>query len=127
MSDARLGMIEQELTGMRATLRDLLSREVGLSVLGSGSLGATGVAGTAVTWLAAGAILYVTTLLYAVRAVTGGDENGGVVTLAPGDSFALYNDGTDVLTLSVTAGGALQVQRTAGADSFDVKVMGIWL
>ncbi len=126
-----LERIIQQLHGaisdMAQRVRRLETREMPLSVAGSGALYAAAVAGVAVTLLAAGAVQYVLTVVYAVRAIGAGDENGGVVTLAPGDSFALYNDGTDVLTLALSAGGELTVQRTAGAETFDIKLLGVWL
>lgn len=127
MSDTRLTMLESEVARQRALLADLLAREVGLSVTGSGAIGATGVAGTAVTLLAAGTIAYAVTLVFVVHAVTGADASGGTVTLECGDSYAIYNDGTDVLTLALSAGGQLTVQRTGGADTFNVNCMGVWL
>ena len=67
------------------------------------------------------------TFMYAVYAITGTDSTGGTVTLEPSDSFVLYNDGTDVLTIAVDAGGQVTVARTAGADTFNVALQGVWL
>lgn len=122
MMDARITMVEAEVARQRALLTDLLTRE-----MPTWMLAATGVGAAAVTLLEAGTVQYVITLLFVVRAVTGADTSGGTVTLALGDNFSIYNDGTDVLTLTLTAGGALTAQRTAGADTFDVKVLGVWL
>lgn len=69
----------------------------------------------------------VATFIYAVHAVTGGDNAGGSVTLETNDSSILYNDGTDALTLAISAAGAVTLQRTAGADTFNVSLQGVWL
>jgi len=82
------------------------------------------VGGTAVT-LRSG--VRVITLLYAVYALTGTDAAGGTVTLEAGDSINIYNDGVDVLTAAVSAGGVATIQRTAGADTFDVNMTGVWV
>lgn len=65
----------------------------------------------------------VVTVLYAVYAITGADTEGGIETLAPGDSVDIYDDGTDVLTLAVSAGGDVTVEPTAGADTFNVSLL----
>lgn len=122
-----LQQIHNVLADLGQRVRRLETREVPLSVAGSGALYASGVAGVAATLLAAGSAMYVITLVYVTRELIGSGTSGGTVTLTAGSSFSIYNDGTDVLTLSLTAGGALTAQRTAGADSFDVKLMGVWL
>lgn len=79
------------------------------------------------TLLAAGNVAAGITLLYIVSAVAGGDAVGGTVTLEPGDSFDLYDDGTDSLQITCTAGGAVTLVRDAGADSFNANLYGVWL
>ena len=117
----------QRLRALEERWGGLVLPEVPPQVSGTGSLEAFGVAGTAVELLPAGTITVAITLLFVVSAITGADSSGGTVALGLSDSFALYNDATDVLTLSVTAGGALQVQRTAGADTFNCRFTGVWL
>lgn len=89
----------------------------------------SGVDGTARTVIpnGTGDVTEVATFLYAVSAVTAGDAMGGTVVLEPSDSFELYDDGTDALTLAVAADGSVTVQRTAGADTFKVSLWGTWL
>jgi hypothetical protein len=89
----------------------------------------TGVDGTGVTLIpnAAGDVTEVATFVYAVSAVTAGDAAGGVVSLEPEDSFNLYDDATDTLTLAIAANGSVTVQRTAGADTFDINIFGTWI
>lgn len=87
----------------------------------------TAIAGVAQTLLAAGNVNAAITLIYVVEAVTGGDSSGGTVTLAPGDSFDLYDDGTDSLILACSAGGAVTLVRDAGADTFNANLCGVWL
>jgi len=67
------------------------------------------------------------TFLYFVYAITGQDSAGGVATLVPGGSWTLYNDGTDAVTVTCNANGSVTVARSAGADTFDVALMGVWL
>lgn len=119
--------IQIVLADLGQRVRRLETREVPLSVTGSGSVGAESVGAAAVTLLPAGSAMYVITMVYVVREITGGGTSGGTVTLNAGSGFSIYNDGTDVLTLALSALGALTAQRTAGADTFDVKLMGVWL
>ena len=65
--------------------------------------------------------------MYTCVEVTGGGTGAGTVALVPGTSWNLYNDGTDTLTLYVNAGGDVTVQRTAGADTFKVAVLLLWI
>jgi len=122
-----LQQIHTALGDLGQRVRRLETREVPLSVAGSGALYASGVAGAAVTLLPAGSAMYVLTMVYVVREFIGSGTSGGTITLTAGTSASIYNDGTDVLTLALSASGALTAQRTAGADSFDVKLMGVWL
>lgn len=87
------------------------------------------VSNTAITIIpnATGDVTECITVVYAVSAVTAGDAAGGTCTLEPSDSFALYSDGTDTLTLAVAADGSVTVQRTAGADTFKVSLWMVWL
>ena len=67
------------------------------------------------------------TLMWAAYAITGADYTGGTVTLGPSESWNLYDDGTDVLTLAVAADGSVTIQRTAGADTWNFTAWGTWL
>jgi len=74
----------------------------------------------------AGDMVYGGVFLYHVYAVVAGDTTSGMVSIDNNTSVVLYNDGVDRLTLVCTAGGALYVQRTAGADTFNVVIQGVW-
>jgi hypothetical protein len=74
----------------------------------------------------AGDIVSVGAFLYTVYAVTAMDVRAGVATLTPGAAQILYTDGTSTLTLACSAGGELTVQRTAGTDTFNVTLLGVW-
>ena len=66
------------------------------------------------------------TFTYHVYAITGADTTGGTVILDNNTSVVLYDDGTDQLTLACAADGSVTVQRTAGADTFNIVLMGVW-
>ena len=89
------------------------------------------VGGTAVTVIADGAY-DVTAALCAqyVLKSSGGtppdDWQAGVVTLEPGTNGNLYNEEA-TLRLSVSAGGAVTLQRTAGASTFKVALWLLWI
>jgi len=84
----------------------------------------TDVVGVAQTVIAGGVgdVANVITALYAVEEETGGGSSGGVVTCTPGNTVDIYDDGVDVVQLQVAAGGAVTVQRTAGADTFNIRL-----
>lgn len=88
-----------------------------------------GVDDTPVTILAAGTITAVATFTYAILAVTAGDTAGGTVTLPVNDSATLYANvgATETFALAISAAGAVTVQRTAGADTFDIAIRGVWI
>jgi hypothetical protein len=95
-----------------------------------------GVDGTARTIIAHGTgdVLYLLDGFSAVRASDGNvafkySISGGVGTLAPGGSAALYSagGGANVLTLAVAADGSVTVQRTAGALTYKVALFLLWL
>jgi len=94
---------------------------------GSGTPGwyHAGIDGTAVT--VTGGVTYGTIFLYIVRAVTAADVKMGTISVEPGGSLLLWTDETTDLTLACSAGGVVTVQRTAGTDTFDVTLMGIWM
>lgn len=81
----------------------------------------------AATALAVGTIGNVVTVTYAVAEEVGTDTGGGVATLEPGDSVVICNDGTNACALACTIGGALTVTRSAGADSYSVSLLAVWL
>lgn len=87
----------------------------------------TGLNDKAQVLLAAGVVTQGVTFLYIVSAVTGGDASGGTVTLEPGDSFDLYDDGTDSLQIICSAGGEVSIIRDAGADTFIANLYGVWI
>jgi hypothetical protein len=71
-------------------------------------------------------IVYVGAFLYTVYAITAMDVRAGVATITPGAAQILYTDDTSTLTLACSVGGELTVQRTAGTDTFNVTLMGVW-
>ena len=77
--------------------------------------------------LAAGSVDAAITAIYVVAEETGTGTSGGTLTLPADDSAIIYTDGTDTLTLSVSAAGAVTLQRTAGADTFSVALQAVWL
>lgn len=101
----------------------LVLPEVGIGTTWSG----TGIAAVAETVLAAGTITKVVTVTYAAAEETGSDTGGGVVTLELGDAANIVHDGTNVCTLTCTVGGALQVARSAGADTYAVNLWAVWV
>jgi hypothetical protein len=71
----------------------------------------------------------VTKLLYYTAVVweeSGAGVGGPTGTLTPGNTVDLYDDGTDVLTLAIDAGGEVTVSKTAGADSFGMVIGLLW-
>jgi len=51
-----------------------------------------------------------------------GSASGGVLTLYNGETEDLYNDGTNQVTISVSAVGAMTVVRAAGSLTYDVGI-----
>ena len=89
---------------------------------------AKAVAGGAVTILPHGAKDAASgmTMFYRVLESAGG-TSGGSATVDNTSSVDLYDDGTDVLTLAVAADGSATLQRTAGAATFDVVYLIVWM
>ncbi len=58
------------------------------------------------------------------------ESAGGISTpdgnLTPGNALNIYDDGVDVLTLTVNADGSVDIQRTAGAATFTVELRLRW-
>ena len=79
------------------------------------------------TVLADGTLGDVVTVMYAVAEEVGADTGGGVATLEPGDSFNVVTDGTNICTLSCTAGGGLTIARSAGADSYTASLWAVYV
>jgi uncharacterized spore protein YtfJ len=84
----------------------------------------TNLVGAAQTVVAGGVgdVKNIITAMYAVEEETGGGSSGGVTTCTPGANVAIYDDGVDVVQLQVAAGGVVTVQRTAGADTFNIRL-----
>ena len=92
-------------------------------------IAANDVAGGAVTIIANGTG-DVTAILAGTAVVLTSDSNtdGGPIYVKNNDSWVLYDDGTDVLTLAVAADGSATLQRTAGSTlTFDVVLQIIWI
>ena len=119
------------------TFLQLLERvrtlETRLNALVLPEVGSTGFAWTgagitaAETVLADGSLCDVVTVMYAVAEEIGTDTGGGVATLEPGDSFNVVTDGTNICTLSCTAGGGLTIARSAGADSYTASLWVVYV
>jgi len=69
-----------------------------------------------------GDVTVIATVIYAVQEITGAGTAGGLATCTPGANADLYNDGVDILQLQIAANGACSVIRTAGADTFNVRL-----
>lgn len=93
-------------------------------------LNAATVAGTAVTLAIAGTVQYGIVGKIAIRssaaATYGADFAGaGGTLLVPGASAA-FTVGADTVTLAVTAGGAITVQRTAGGNTHNISLFVVY-
>lgn len=72
----------------------------------------------------------VTTILhasYVVQEETGGGAMAGTASVIPGANAIIYADGVDSVQLQVAANGAVTVQRTAGADTFNVRLHMVYI
>lgn len=58
---------------------------------------------------------------------SGGGAEGNVVMVANGGAVDLYDDGTDVFTLTVNADGSVTVVRSAGATTANLSLLMCWL
>ena len=66
--------------------------------------------------------------MFVVHEIAGAGTNAGEVTATPGGgAINLYNVGADTLTLTVAAGGDVTVQRAAGASTYNVVLLMIWI
>lgn len=119
----QLGQLLLRLKALETWRETLVLPEVGSGTTWSG----TGIAGVAETILAAGAITKVVTVVYAAAEEVGSDTGGGVVTLELGDTANIVHDGTNVCTFTCTVGGALEVARSAGADTYAVNLWAVWI
>lgn len=88
----------------------------------------TAIAGAAITIVpnGAGDVMSGVTIMYQLTE-SGGGTDGNVVMVLNGGSVDLYDDGVDVLTLTVNADGSVTVVRTAGATTFDLSLLMCWL
>ncbi len=105
-----------------------------LHVVGAGGgmlfLSASGVVGSVVTLAVAGTVTYGICGKHAIRssqpATAGGDFSaGGGALIVPGGTAAI-TVGADTITIAVTAGGAITVQRTAGSNTHVVNLMVVY-
>ena len=89
----------------------------------------TGVAGVAVELVADGTYDVTVILGFHLAVETsGGDSDVGFGSVKNDDSGPLWDDGgTNVLTLAVSAAGAVTVQRTAGALTYNVSGIIFWI
>lgn len=88
-----------------------------------------GIGGGALTVISGGAY-DVTKLLYYTAIVHeegGAGVAGPTGTLTPGNTVDLYDDGTDVLTLAIDAGGQVTVSVTAGEETFTMLIALLWI
>ena len=70
-----------------------------------------------------GDVVYSLRIMFVLRTSGGGQANN-TTGLIPTASFDLWNSGSDILTLSVAANGAVTIQRTGGTLTYRV---GLWL
>lgn len=81
------------------------------------------------TLAVAGTVTKVASFVIACNQLTTTSANGTApptATAIPGGNFILTS-GTDTLTIAVTAGGAITVQRTAGAGSDDIILLVLYI
>jgi hypothetical protein len=71
----------------------------------------------------------VTVILQAQVAVvcSDGNSDAGPLFVRNNASWNLYDDGVDILTLTVNADGSVKIQRTAGTKTFVVNIEAIWI
>lgn len=117
----------------------LTPHHVALATGNTASTSASGVGGTAVTLLPVGTVSHKLQASGVVVASDGsrssfalGNTTGSNTQLEPGaGDQAIYNDVTPspshVLSLRVTAGGAVRVQRTTGTRTYSVTLTMIWI
>lgn len=120
--DTFLQLLERVRT-LETRLNALVLPEVGSTGFAWSGSGIT----TAQTVLPAGTVTRVVTVLYAAAEETGADTGGGTATLTPGDTFNIVVDGTNTCALACTAGGAVTIARTAGADSYAARLFMEWI
>ena len=77
--------------------------------------------------LAAATVTRIVTVQYAVGEETGTGADGGTITLAMDTHMNIYNDGTGIVRLTLSAGGELSIARTAGADTFSARLWTVWI
>lgn len=89
----------------------------------AGEFSENDVAGSEVTILATGRVTNNFTFDGSMHLNTGGEDRKveGIVKL--NDNIDIYDDGTDVFTIYVTAGGRVYIKRRAGADTADVTLV----
>lgn len=73
-----------------------------------------------------GDVSAILSILYAVSE-SGGGVSAGSANCAPGGTVDLYDDGVDVLTLTVAANGGITVARSAGAETFELRLSMVWI
>ena len=71
----------------------------------------------------------VTAILEAMVALkaSDGSKDSGITYIENNSSAAIFDDGTDVLTLAVASNGETTLQRTAGTMTFDVTLRMCWI
>jgi len=65
--------------------------------------------------------------VHAAIKASDGNAEAGVSYVTNNDSVPLWDDGTNVLTLTVNADGSAEVRRTAGSLSFDATLRMLWI
>lgn len=101
---------------------------LGSSIGGILNYAATGLDGVLVTIVPNGAGDVTAILQFdGVVSESAGGVSNPAGNLTPGNTVNIYDDGVDVLTLAVTALGAVTIQRPAGAATFDVNLGLRWI
>lgn len=111
---------------------DFLNKKMPYSLIGSfggiGALELNNVVGTTITILDGSVLGTIDVLNYAADVISSDNTSVSISgILVVSESVNLYNDGSSVLQLRLTAGGSVEIQRTAGTDEFDVQLRISWI
>ena len=83
--------------------------------------------GTALTLVSSSSPYVVTEVLYYVAVVAGNTVAATTGTIEPDSSAEIFSDADAVIELRVTAAGAIEIERTAGTVTLNVKLRLDWI
>lgn len=104
--------------GIRLTLKD-----GGVAIAYTGQKAVDNLAGTPQTIIpdGTGDVAVGAVLAYMVNP-SSGDASGGILTIYNGDTETIYDDGTNTVTITVSAAGEMTVVRATGSLTYDVGI-----